>query len=142
MALQRLRVRIEDKGPIIALHWRGAPDEDGALAAVREVEAGARAAGLWTHWGRKVLELRPPLPIDKGRGIAMLLDGRELAAAMYVGDDLTDLDAFRALRERPDVATLCVGVNSDETPAELQREADLMVEGPAGVRSLLDGLLR
>jgi trehalose 6-phosphate phosphatase len=141
VALQRLRVRSEDKGPIAGFHWRGAPNEDAALEAVEDIERLARAAGFETHWGRKVLEIRPPLPIDKGRGIGMLLRGRDPAAALYAGDDLTDLDAFRALRELVGAAAICVGVRSDETPDELERQADVMVEGPRGVRDLLERLL-
>jgi trehalose 6-phosphate phosphatase len=141
LALQRLRVRREEKGPIVAFHWRGAPDEDAALAAMQELEREAHREGFATHWGRKVLEVRPPTPIDKGRGITTLLAGGDLAAALYAGDDTTDLDAFRALRELFGEGALCVGVRSDEAPAELEREADLMVDGPGGVRSLLEGLL-
>ena len=57
---QRLRVRSEDKGSIAAFHWRGAPDEDRAEAAVREIAEAAQREGLAVHWGRKVLEVRPP----------------------------------------------------------------------------------
>ncbi len=96
--LRRLRIREEDKQVIAAFHWRGAPDEAAAEAAVMAVGAAAEAAGFWTHWGRKVLEIRPPVALDKGRGIRRLLDGQDLDAALYVGDDLTDLDAFAALR--------------------------------------------
>lgn len=143
--LEMLRVRYEDKGPIAALHWRGAPDEEAALAALRVLDERARAAGFWTHWGRKVLEIRPPVPIDKGRGVSWLLRGGDVAAALYAGDDLTDLDAFRALRAQAEEHTLetvvCVGVRSDETPTELGNEADLLVDGPPGVARLLQALL-
>jgi trehalose 6-phosphate phosphatase len=139
--LQRLRVRPEDKQAIAAFHWRGAPDEDAAEAAVREVAARAEAAGLATHWGRKVLEVRPPVAIDKGRGVRRLLAGRDMAAGLYVGDDRTDLDAFAALRELVEAgalgAAVCVGVRSDETPPELEEASDLLVDGPLGVRELL-----
>jgi trehalose 6-phosphate phosphatase len=143
--LQRLRVRAEDKGEIAAFHWRGAPDEAAAEAAVRVVAERAEAAGLATHWGRKVLEVRPPVQVDKGGGIAWLLEDADVDAALYVGDDTTDLDAFRGLRElvaqgRLETA-VCVGVRSDETPPELEREADLLVDGPAGVRNVLEALL-
>jgi trehalose 6-phosphate phosphatase len=149
-ALARLRVRKEDKGPIFGFHWRGAPDQDAALAAVREVETKARAENLEVHWGRKVLEVRPPLPIDKGRGVSSLLEaaaGRVAGAGpvtrgLYIGDDETDTDAFRGLREALGDGALCLGVRSDETPSELERQADLMVEGTAGVREVLRGLLR
>jgi trehalose 6-phosphate phosphatase len=143
--LHRLRVRGEDKRAIAAYHWRGAPDEAGAEAAVRDVAEQAEAAGLVTHWGRKVLEVRPPVALDKGRGVRRLLAGRGLDAALYVGDDLTDLDAFeglRALRREGDLgAALCVGVRSDETPPALADAADLLVDGPLGVRALLEALL-
>ena len=92
-------MRLEDKEAIAALHWRGVPDEDDAEAAIREVAERAEKAGFTTHWGRKVLEIRPPVRIDKGAGIVSLLRDRDLAAALYVGDDVTDLDAFRGLDE-------------------------------------------
>lgn len=142
--LQRLRVRVEDKQAIAAFHWRGAPDEDAAEAAVRAIAGRAEDAGLATHWGRKVLEVRPPVALDKGRGVRRLLAERELDAALYVGDDVTDLDAFAGLRELVDEgllgAALCVGVRSEETPPRLEQAADLLVDGPAGVRELLAAL--
>lgn len=139
--IQKLRVRSEDKGPIQAFHWRGAPDEEAAHAALREVADNACEAGFEIHWGRKVLEIRPPLAIDKGRGITGLLRGGDAVTGLYVGDDETDVDAFRGLREVLSDGAVCVGVRSDETPARLEREADLMVDGPAGVRDLLKALL-
>jgi trehalose 6-phosphate phosphatase len=142
---QRLRVRCEDKGAIAAFHWRGAPDEEAAERAVREIAEQAEQAGFVVHWGRKVLEVRPPVEFDKGLGIAALVRGEDVAAAVYVGDDTTDLDAFRGLRrlaEEGDIETaLCVAVSSDEAPPELAREADLTVDGPGGVRGLLEALL-
>jgi len=142
--LQRLRVRAEDKDVIRAFHWRGAPDEDAAEAAVRGVAERAEAAGLVTHWGRKVLEIRPPVELNKGRGVRRLLEEVALDAALYVGDDTTDLDAFDALRDlaadRRLQTALCVGVRSEETPPRLRDEADLLVDGPRGVRTLLSAL--
>ncbi|MEA2234100.1 MAG: trehalose 6-phosphate phosphatase, partial [Solirubrobacteraceae bacterium] len=139
--LQRLRVRAEDKRAIAAFHWRGAPDEDAAEEAVRAIAERAVTAGLHTHWGRKVLEVRPPVAIDKGRGVRRLLSGHDLAAGLYVGDDVTDLDAFAGLRALVDEgqlgAAVCVGVRSDETPPRLEEAADLLVDGPSGVRELL-----
>ena len=72
-AARRLRVRLEDKGAIAAFHWRGAPDEEAARSAVEAIAERAEQAGLATHWGRKVLEVRPPVPFDKGAGIRRLL---------------------------------------------------------------------
>ena len=143
--LRRLRVRLEDKEAIAALHWRGTPDEEASLSAIEEVAEKAEEAGFVTHWGRKVLEIRPPVRIDKGAGIVSLLSDSSLAAAVYVGDDVTDLDAFRGLTELQEMGrleyALRVGVRSDESPSALQEEADTMVEGTDGVRALLSTLL-
>jgi len=143
--LRRLRVRVEDKEAIAALHWRAVPDEESAERAIRAVAERAEGAGYKTHWGRKVLEIRPPVRIDKGAGIVGLLRDTELVAAIYVGDDTTDIDAFRGLAELVELGRLgCavrVGVRSDEGPAALQEEADAMVDGTAGVRELLKALL-
>ncbi len=143
--LARLRVRAEDKAEIAAFHWRGAPDEAAAEEAMHGVVQAAEAEGLTAHWGRKVLEVRPAVQVDKGAGVAWLLSDADVDHALYVGDDTTDLDAFRGLRALVAAGRLetavCVGVRSDETPPELEREADLLVDGPAGVRSVLEALL-
>jgi trehalose 6-phosphate phosphatase len=140
-----MRLRVEDKGPIQAFHWRGAPNEEIAQAEVAAIAAEARDAGLETHWGRKVLEVRPPVQIDKGMGIRSLLRGTDVDTALYAGDDYTDLDAFRTLSELVEEGRLRhavrVGVRSDEGPAEIERDADLLVDGTRGVESLLRSLL-
>ena len=142
---QRLRVRGEDKDAIAAFHWRGAPDEETAAVAVAKIAKLAQEQGFAIHWGRKVLEVRPPVALDKGLGIAALLRGTPVTATLYVGDDTTDLDAFRGMRELVQSgqlsSALCVAVDSDEAPPELAREADLTVDGPGGVRELLEALL-
>jgi trehalose 6-phosphate phosphatase len=139
--LRRLRVRLEDKGPIIAFHWRGAPDQEAARAAIDSIASRAEATGLRTHWGRKVLEVRPPIRIDQGSGIRSFLDGEAIDAALYAGDDVTDLDAFRMLEQLVEGGQLThaikVGVRSDEGPEEIVSEADLVVEGTRGVLELL-----
>lgn len=142
--LESAGLRTEDKGPIVALHWRGAADETAACAAGAEIADEARAAGLHTHEGRKVVELRPPVEIDKGAGIAALLDRTGLAAALYAGDDRTDLDGFRALRrlvvDRTLDAAIAIAVVADETPAEVAEGADLAVGGPEGFLAVLEAL--
>jgi trehalose 6-phosphate phosphatase len=138
--LRALRVRIEDKGPIMTFHWRGAPDEDAAHARVEELALEAEAGGLSTHWGRKVLEIRPPVPIDKGQAVRALLD-ESARAALYAGDDMTDLDGFAALSALVAEGRLehgvRVGVLSDEGPPEIGRQADLVVDGVEGMKRVL-----
>jgi trehalose 6-phosphate phosphatase len=140
---RKLRVRREDKGPIVAFHWRGAPDEGAARGAVDQIASRAQEAGLATHWGRKVLEVRPPVPFDKGVGVRRLLEeaGSSISTALYAGDDRTDLDAFRALADLRAEGeldyVLRIGVQSEEGPPEIREQADVLVDGPSGVRELL-----
>ena len=133
--LRLLRIRIEDKGPIVALHWRGVPDEDAARTRLEGVAQEAEAEGLWTHWGRKVLEIRPPVEVNKGQAVAELVRRHDLRAAMFAGDDATDLDAFDALDAVP--AAVRVGVRSDEGPPAIVERADLVVAGTEGVIAVL-----
>jgi trehalose 6-phosphate phosphatase len=139
--LRALRVRIEDKGPIVSFHWRGAPNEELAHARVKQVAAEAVAQGLWTHWGRKVLEVRPPVQIGKDRAVRELLERGPVSVALYAGDDLTDLDAFAALAElvRDGVLddAVTVGVRSEEGPPEIAEQASLVVDGIRGMQEVL-----
>jgi len=143
-ALAEAGLRLEDKGPIQALHWRGAEDERGAEAHAHEIAAGAGRAGLDLRWGRKVLELRPAGGGGKDAAVAALLATDGVTAVVYAGDDRTDLDAFRRLRELREEgkleAAVCVGILSDEGPPELAEEADLTVDGPAGWLAMLEAL--
>lgn len=134
-------LRLEDKGPIQALHWRGSPDEATAESRAREIANEAGKAGLEPRWGRKVLELRPAGGGGKDGAIASLLADERLDRAAYAGDDRTDLDAFRRLRQLHEEgglsAAVCVGVLSAEAPAELAEESDLTVTGLDGWLAIL-----
>ncbi len=141
---KRLRIRLEDKGPIKAFHWRGSPDEPAAETILRGVAQEAEATGLAIHWGRKVLEVRPPVHVDKGQGVRALLESAPVRAAMYGGDDATDLDAFEALdaltaEGRLDAAVR-VGVRSAEGPEAIVTRADVVVEGVPGFTQVLIAL--
>ena len=143
--LQRRRIRVEDKRAMLAFHWRGAPDENAARLAVEAIGQRAETAGFEVLWGRKVMEVQPPVHIDKGVGITRLLDGCAVSTVLYAGDDTTDLDGFRVLRELQQQGRiergLCVGVRSDEGPAEIAEQADLMVDGTEGMQALLAALI-
>jgi trehalose 6-phosphate phosphatase len=129
---------VEDKGLTVSFHYRQAEDEAAALEYLEEVADRARAVGLLPRFGRKVLEIRPPVHADKGTAIRKLLDESGLSRALYAGDDTTDLDAFRALDGLE--LGVRVAVSSDEAPADLVRSADLVVDSPAGLLELLKRL--
>jgi trehalose 6-phosphate phosphatase len=126
---------VEDKGLTVSFHYREAADEDAALEYLQEVAERARAAGLVPRFGRKVLELRPPVEADKGTAVTTLLEEANLRRALYAGDDTTDLDAFRALDELE--VGVRIAVSSDEAPQELVRAANVVVSSPAELLTLL-----
>ncbi|MCO5223465.1 MAG: hypothetical protein M9947_18100 [Thermomicrobiales bacterium] len=67
---------------------------------------------------------------------------RELAGVVYLGDDVTDVDAFRALNTLAltGAATLSVGIVSPETHAVVRETADILVDGVDGCVALLEGV--
>lgn len=125
----------ETKRLTASFHFRHEVDEARARSELTEVAKGARELGLVARWGRKVLEIRPPVDADKGTAVRALLDRAGIGRALYAGDDTTDLDAFRALDDIE--FAIRVAVTSAEGPPELARSADLTVEGPSSLLDLL-----
>jgi len=129
---------LERKPLTATLHYRRHPHPNEALVLLEQVAERARAAGLVPRFGRKVLELRPPLAANKGTAVAHLLAQSGLRRALYAGDDTTDLDAFRALSGLE--LGVRVAVASNEGPPELRDAADVVVDGPAALLVLLRSL--
>ncbi|MHB8469341.1 MAG: trehalose-phosphatase [Gaiellaceae bacterium] len=129
---------IELKGLSVAFHFRNRVDEE---AAVRELEAiaeGAHDDGLVARFGRKVLEVLPPVGSNKGTAIRALLAGAGLDRAFVAGDDTTDLDAFRAVEDLP--LAVRVAVLAPESPDLLREYSDIVVATPAAFLELLKRL--
>jgi trehalose 6-phosphate phosphatase len=128
---------VEDKTLSLSYHYREAVDEERAKEELEAVAVKALAAGLDPRWGRKVLEIRPPVPADKGTAVRALLERSSAGNGLYAGDDTTDLDAFVGLVTAGLDHAVRVAVTSDEGPAELAKAADLVVSGPAELAELL-----
>jgi trehalose 6-phosphate phosphatase len=129
---------VEDKGLAVSFHYRGVDDEDAARTQLERVADNARDVGLRARFGRKVLEILPPIEAHKGTAVRQLLERSGLSRALYAGDDSTDLDAFRALEELE--IGIRVAVASEEGPHELRETADLVVDGPAELLRVLRSL--
>ncbi len=131
---------VERKDLSVTVHFRVAPGY--ADLARRWTAAAAADTGLIVHPARMSYELRPPLPHDKGLVLAESAAG--LTHVLFVGDDRGDLEAFDTLDQMAatGVVTARVAVRSQETPTELLDRADVAVDGPEGVLSLLRGLAR
>jgi trehalose 6-phosphate phosphatase len=128
----------ERKRSSVAFHYRRVADETAAVAELRRVEHRAIELGLKPRWGRKVLEVLPPVEANKGTAVRRLLGQHGLSRALYAGDDATDLDAFRALDGL--AVAVRVAVVSEEGPSELGRAADVIVGGTEALVDLLRSL--
>jgi trehalose 6-phosphate phosphatase len=128
---------VEFKRLSVALHYRTAPELGGRVE--RWANAEARRLGLRTQSGRMVVELKPPGQRDKGSVIAEAIGSA--ACAWYFGDDLSDIKAFRAVRDRaaadPGFFGVCVAVANPETGQELSAAADLTLDSPAALAEFL-----
>jgi trehalose-phosphatase len=131
-------VVVENKRWTLTVHYRAADPDPGLVPALRDtVSRVAHAHGLVMVEGKKVLELRPPVRVNKGTAVLALASSvgglADDASVLYAGDDATDEDAFVALRERtPRAVTLHVnGEGSRDTAAEY------IVSDPMEMGSLL-----
>jgi trehalose 6-phosphate phosphatase len=126
---------IELKGLSVAFHFRDREDERAAVLELEALAEAARDEGLVARFGRKVLEVLPPVGSNKGTAVRHLLEGASLSRALVAGDDTTDLDAFRAVEELDHKVR--VAVLADESPRLLAEHAELVLGSTAEFLDLL-----
>lgn len=136
---------VEDKGPTLSLHYRNVADPSAFATKLRPLIRNiTEKHNLHLHEGRMVFEIRPPLALNKGTAMRALVDEFKLDAAVYLGDDTTDVDAIRAaraLREADACYAFGLGVDSEETPSVVIEAADFSVLGVSGVEDFFDWVL-
>ena len=116
---------IESKGLSLAFHFRSRADEEQAVRELDSIAESAREEGLVARYGRKILEVLPPVGSHKGTAVRRLLEERGLRRALAAGDDTTDLDSFAALAGLE--VAVRVAVASAEAPSALLDAADLVL---------------
>jgi trehalose 6-phosphate phosphatase len=134
---------LEDKGPILALHYRLCADPEAARVAILNALAPWTTQGLRIRQGRLVFELGPPLDIHKGTALARLMETYRLSSVLYLGDDLTDVEAFKVLRhwrQEGKVSGAAIAVANPESGPEPMEEADYWVDDVPGVEWLLGAI--
>lgn len=133
-------VVVEDKRVSITVHFRTAADPESAHNEIHAaVHASEACRSLRISDGRRVVNITPPVEVDKGTAIMRIAERRRLRGIVYLGDDVTDLDAFRALRELRTLgcATAAIAVVSPEGPTELAERSDATLGSVAEVTELL-----
>ncbi len=136
---------LEDKGGTLGVHLRRVPEPERWAAPIEALARQvAGSHGLEVLPGRLVWELKPAVRRDKGDAVRQVVASSAAAAVVVAGDDRGDLPAFEAaadLAERSGLESLRIAVRSSEAPPDLLARADLVVDGPEGLRAWLEGLL-
>jgi trehalose 6-phosphate phosphatase len=131
---------VEEKGITASIHYRNVSPKVGERCK-EFVEREGERLGLRITVGRGVVEARPPIRADKGTATRKVIEEYHPEKALFMGDDTTDLDAFReleALREEGALKEILrIGIESEEGPPEIVSEADFVVEGTEGVEEVL-----
>lgn len=134
---------VEPKGAAAAVHFRALEDPEAAESASSgRLAVIAATYDLEVVPGKRILELAPAGRPRKGGAVERIATDRELAAVLFAGDDVGDLDAFAGLdrlRTRG-LWTCAIAAGGRETPAEVLAAADLVLEGPSGVAALLSSI--
>jgi trehalose 6-phosphate phosphatase len=128
-------VLLEDKGYSIAIHYRLAPDQEASIRrAVADMVANAPADGLEVLRGKAVIEIKHA-GLTKGSGIRTLMTHAPFAGRrpVFVGDDITDEDAFAAM---PEFSGLALSVG------RTVKNAERRFETPAEVRGWIEEICR
>ena len=131
---------VEPKGAAAAVHFRALEDPEAAAAAARApLAAIAEIHDLEIVPGKRILELTPGGMPRKGGAVERIARERKLEAVMFAGDDVGDLDAFAALEGLRSQGMWTCGVvaHGDDTPPEVEAAADVVVDGPRGMATLL-----
>jgi trehalose 6-phosphate phosphatase len=140
-ALDLAGLIFEDKGVTASIHYRAAPEPALAKPRILEVLVPlAEELGLRLTEGRMVVEIRPPVVVNKGTAVRQLADDFHLRSLVFLGDDVTDLDAMRVVAELRDAGVAqgaVVGVLSAESPAPLVEHSDIRLGSVDDVAELL-----
>jgi trehalose 6-phosphate phosphatase len=96
--------KVENNKFCVSVHYRNVDEENWDMVAQRVYDIMKDYPNLRLTHGRKVLEVRPVIDWDKGKAVTFLLESLGLnddddVLAIYIGDDRTDEDAFKALSE-------------------------------------------
>ena len=134
-------VSIEDKGITATIHYRLSPEPQVAERHIlTALKNSPQAKGLQIVQERMAIDLLPPVEVNKGTAILDLIQEYELHGGIYLGDDVTDIYAFRAIHTAShelDFQGFAIGVLSQEMPENLVLEADLTLNGISDVERLL-----
>ena len=134
-------ISIQDKGITATIHYRLCPEPQLVeREIITAINASPQASSLTIIKERMAIDLLPPVKVNKGTAILDLIQEYNLHGGIYLGDDVTDIDAFRAIRAACrdlNFQGFAIGIVSPEMPEKLVVEADFTLNGINDVERLL-----
>lgn len=131
----------ENKRLTASIHYRNVDDPvEVGMKLLPIVEEEARARGLRVSGGKMLVELRPSVVVSKGTALEQIVRTRGLASAIFFGDDVTDVDGFRALhrlRDEQDLRSVAIAIRSADVHPEVIEESDVVLESVADTVAVL-----
>ena len=138
-------VSIENKGVTATIHYRLCPDPQLAEREIlNAVGALTQARNLRVIMGKMAINLLPPIEVNKGTATLDLIRDYNLRGGIYLGDDPTDIDAFRAIHtacRNLNFRGFAIGILSPEMPEGLAEEADFTLNGVSDVERFFRWML-
>lgn len=137
-------VLLEDKGLCFSIHYRLCKDPSAREILLNTLKDMEELKGLQVKEGRKVIEIRPPTGYDKGKILERIIHENNIKKLLYLGDDVTDSDAFRKLNELKNQGSVdgeSLIIISGEIPYEIKEEASYFLESVDDVQRFFKWLL-
>ena len=134
-------IRIDDKGITATIHYRLCREPQSAEKHILTIlQSLPLARRLRILQGKMAINLIPLVEGNKGTATLDLIRGYNLQGGIYLGDDLTDVDAFKAIHSAShdsDFQGFAIGITSQEMPEKLVAEADFTLNGVNDVERFL-----
>ncbi len=134
-------IMIENKGITASIHYRLCPEPESARRAIlAALQQSPQARKLRIIQERKAIDILPKIDVNKGTATQDLIQSYNLRGGIYLGDDLTDVDAFRAIHTpSPDLdfRGFAIGIISQEMPENFIAEIDFTLNGVSDVERFL-----
>ena len=131
---------VEDKGGSFAIHYRLAGNQEEARDAALEAIEVLSKGRFKVVMGKTVINVLPSVPLTKGTAAAALIKEHGLTGAIAMGDDLTDLDLFRAVTEASHgtgFSGITAAVVGPESPPQAEAGADYTLSSVSEVEKFL-----
>jgi len=124
-------ILLEEKGVCFSIHYRQCEDSEKTRKIILDCLKKLEQKDLKVTEGRKLVELRPPIAFNKGSILEKIVSDNNLKKVIYLGDDITDVDAFDKIKELVSLNKVdgaAIAVKSMEVPPYVMDHADYWVD--------------